>query len=209
MYSCHFVTIGTLYYWPIKARGYGIAAIAKEAGIDIKWEANFDLAALKAAGTLPFGQLPYLEHNGVKIAQSGAIMRYLAKVGNLNGETIEDFALSEMLIEESQDIFAAMAKCMYSPDKVAAFNEFFAAGGGFANHLGHLERMHPGGSPYFKAGEKRLAGGVALAAVLDMAVALQADCLDAFPKMKAFYEAFIARPCFDGIREHGMYLNRA
>lgn len=35
---------------------------------------------MKAEGKLPFGQVPYLEHDGIAIAQSGAIARYIAKM---------------------------------------------------------------------------------------------------------------------------------
>jgi len=51
-----------LYYWGIKARSYPSMAVAKAAGIEIECITNMDLGAMKP--TLPFGQLPYLEHGG-------------------------------------------------------------------------------------------------------------------------------------------------
>ncbi len=45
-------------------------------------------------------QVPYLVHGDTKIAQSGAVLRYLAKLGSLQGDSEADFARSEMLIEE-------------------------------------------------------------------------------------------------------------
>ena len=56
----------------------------------------FDWEALKP--TLPFSQLPFLEHGSVKIAQSNAILRYIAEIANLNGDTPAEYAFSEMLI---------------------------------------------------------------------------------------------------------------
>jgi len=72
----------------------------------------------------------------------------------------------------------------------------------------YLEKMIPDGETYFVA-DKRVTGGYALAAVLDMAVALEPTALDGFPKLKGFYDAMLASSAFDGIRDWGMYFSRA
>jgi len=41
-----------------------------------------------------------------------------------------------------------------------------------------------------------------------MAVTLEPTALDSFPKLQAFYQAMIASPAFDGIRDFGMYFSR-
>jgi glutathione S-transferase len=77
-----------------------------------------NLAELKPS--LPFGQLPYLVDGDVKVAQSLAIVRYLARKGGLQGDDDKGFAFSEMLIQEMEDIFTLMAKANYEKDKVRA-----------------------------------------------------------------------------------------
>lgn len=89
---------------------------------------DFNFPELKP--TLPFGQLPYLEDGDVKIAQSNAILRYVARKAGLNAdENDSNYGLSEMLIEEATDITNLIGKANYAHDKTAAYNELFAAGG--------------------------------------------------------------------------------
>jgi glutathione S-transferase len=67
----------------------------------------------------PFGQLPYLEFGDLRIGQSGAIARFAARQAGLQGDNDADFAVSEQLIEEFQDLFNIVAKAHYDPtDKV-------------------------------------------------------------------------------------------
>lgn len=115
-----------LYYWPIKARNYRIMAVAQAGGVKLRLKSDFDLAELKSE--LPFGQVPYLVDGDIKIAQSNAIFRYIAKKGNMQGDTDKDFAFSEMLTEEATDLFNMLAAANKSADKAAAFDALFAAG---------------------------------------------------------------------------------
>ncbi len=87
---------------------------------------SFDMAELKK--TLPFGQVPYLVDGDVKLAQSNAIVRYLAKKGGIQGNNDKDHALSEMLIEEATDLAGLFAGAMRSPDKAAAYDALFTLG---------------------------------------------------------------------------------
>ena len=96
---------------------------------------------MKETGVLPFGQLPYLVHGNVKIAQSGAIIRYFAKLSNLDGSTMQEFGISDMLIEEYQDIFAALSRCNYNPDKANAYSMALAEGGVINKQFAFLENL--------------------------------------------------------------------
>lgn len=79
--------------------------------------------------TLPFGQVPYLIDGDVKFAQSNAMIRYLARKGGIQGDTDEEFALSEMLIEEARDILSLMERAVGAPTKNAIYDELFAETG--------------------------------------------------------------------------------
>eukprot|EP00349_Pseudokeronopsis_sp_Brazil_P001448 CAMPEP_0202961636 /NCGR_PEP_ID=MMETSP1396-20130829/5711_1 /ASSEMBLY_ACC=CAM_ASM_000872 /TAXON_ID= /ORGANISM="Pseudokeronopsis sp., Strain Brazil" /LENGTH=197 /DNA_ID=CAMNT_0049681617 /DNA_START=93 /DNA_END=686 /DNA_ORIENTATION=- len=195
-----------LYYWPIKARNYATLAVAQAGGLDLEFVTNFDFKTMKP--TLPFGQLPYLEDGDVKIAQSNAILRYVAKKAGLDAsEDPKWFGMSEMLIEEASDMYSLLAKANNSEDKTVAFNELLSADGKMAQHFGYLEQLLPGDQPFFRP-DKRAAGGFAVAAVLDMVVHLEPTLLENFPKLKVFYAAMIGSSAFDGIRDLPMYFRR-
>ena len=153
-----------------------------------------------------FGQLPHLEHGDVSLSQSNAILRYVGKQAGLNGDSDKAYALSEMLIEEAADIFSMFNKGMYSESREKSFDDLFATS--FPKQFGVLEKLIPEGSVYFLPGAKRSTGGYAIAAVLDIAKALQPDCLDAFPKLTAFHAAMVSSSAFDGIRDMPEYFKR-
>lgn len=48
------------------------------------------LAALRASGKLPFDQMPLLELDGLNLSQSSAMIRYLARRGDLYGDDDTD-----------------------------------------------------------------------------------------------------------------------
>ena len=199
-----------IHYWPVKARAHHIKALLQAANMAFEEVNAGDMSHIKAA--LPFGQVPFMEDGDVKIAQSNAIFRYLARKAGLQGDNDAEFALSEMLIEEANDLFSMLAKAQYPADgnKNAAYDALFAAGGPYRTHCAFLEKLLPGGdSPFFKAGEKRLAGGIALAASLDIALTVDASLLDGTPKLKAFYDAMMATPAFgNGLRDTSAYFKR-
>ena len=196
-----------IYYWQIKARSYAAMAIANACGIPLDPITNPDFPELKK--TLPFGQLPFIEHNGIKLAQSGAINRYLGKIGGIShAEDDARFALSEMLIAEAEDIFNLMGKANYASDKAAAYDQLFASDGAMATQLRYLENLIPEGETYFVSGPKRSTGGYCVAAAIDLAVNLEPGVLAPFPKLTKFYNAMMNSAAFAGIKDWPMYLNR-
>eukprot|EP01034_Spumella_vulgaris_P036206 gene36206-44658_t len=132
----------TLYYFPFKGRQYPILVAAQAAGIKIDFRSDFDLAEFKK--TLPFGQIPYLVDGDVKMAQSTAILRYIAKKGGIQGDSDQDYALSEMLIEEVNDIMNIWGKAIRSENKNAEYDTIFSATGDVTKHLTYLENLLPG-----------------------------------------------------------------
>ena len=73
--------------------------------------------------------------------------------------------------------------------------------------LAYLEKLHPGDSPFFNP-VKRVAGGIAVASVLDILVALEPTLLDGYPKMKLFHKAMLESSFFDGIRDLPLFHSR-
>ena len=194
------VTPLKLYYFNIKARNYIAVVLAQAANLPIELIKVDDMSTIK--DKLPFGQLPYLEHGDICIAQSGAIQRYIAKIGHLEGDSIEDFAKSEQLLAQAEDLWVGMAKTNGNND---AMNEYFE--GDWKTQCSYLEKLIPDGEKYFIP-SKRVAGGYAIASMLEIANCLDPSALESFPKLAAFYAEMVTSPAFEGIKDWPMYLNR-
>lgn len=80
----------TLYYFPARGRAEVIRLVLAEAGVEYDEHhvgkgtppsggRPTDLGALKAAGVLPFGAVPFWEEPGLRLAQSAAIANHLAR----------------------------------------------------------------------------------------------------------------------------------
>jgi glutathione S-transferase len=196
----------TLYYWKIKARNYLAVVVAKAGGI--KLEEKFDtdgslLKTMKENGTLPFGQFPYLEDGAVKMGQSLAIANYLAQKGGLLGFGA-DFAKSDMLVQEFEDIYSALIKAQYAGEgKAEAYNKFLSEY--LPKQLGYLEKLLRADGKQFTSGAKFLVGDYAIAVALDLCVGVKADALASSPKLQAFYQAALALPAFDGVKNYDNY----
>lgn len=71
----------------------------------------------KAEVNPPFGQLPILEVDGVRIAQSSAINRLLANKFNLAGKTDIEKAQADMIADCFVDAFKPAVAVFYEPDE--------------------------------------------------------------------------------------------
>jgi glutathione S-transferase len=135
-------------------------------------------------------QLPCLVDGDVSMGQGNAIVHYLCNKFDISqGLTGADLAHSEELIEQAADNHNALSKAFYAADRTAAMDALFGEGGGIPKALaGFEDHMGTANTP----------GDLCYAASLNLMVRLQADCLDAFPKTKAFYDAIQAN---EGVQE--------
>ncbi len=145
-----------------------------------------------------FGQLPHATVDGVEVSQSMAIARVFARKANLQGDSDADFAVSEMLLEEFSDIFNMMSKANYVEPRKEAMDKAFAES--LPAQLAHLAKLL-GDKKTFAS--KLVAGDFAIAVVFEYLLALQGDCLDAYPTLKAFSEHMQALPAFETVRKSG------
>jgi glutathione S-transferase len=102
-------------------KGRGRAEIARlifaAAGVayeDVRIEKD-QWPALKPS--TPFGQLPILEVDGVKLCQSNTIARYLARKYNLAGKTELDQARADMIIDCFEDTAKPMLAFFHESDE--------------------------------------------------------------------------------------------
>jgi len=183
----------TFVYWGVKARLQLSVLICDYAGLPYNWDRNPDWPAFKP--NTVFGQLPYMEEGSMRLCQSMAIARLMSRRAHLQGDSEEDFALSEQLIEEQSDIYAVLLKAQYSPTKQIAFKK--ALEEDIPRHFTCLERLltqSPSNGQFF--GTKLTAGDLAIFSIVNIVLDVDTHALDKFGKLRAFYSKIEAFPQF-------------
>lgn len=177
----------TIVYFGVKARAFLPMLVAEVGGVPYVWKkvAMEDWAPLK--GNTPFGQLPIMEHGDIVIAQSTAIAAYIGRLAGMLGTEDADFAMSQMLVAQYEDMLNAMAKSYYSSNKAADMEEYLSVK--LPADLGKIEKLVSGGFT-----NERTIGELAIFAFLNIIMDLKADVLEAFPAINAFYKHLAAQP---------------
>jgi glutathione S-transferase len=75
-----------------------------------------EFAALRDGGALAFGQLPLLEIDGLRLVQSQAIVRYVARRGGLAGSDDAESATIDMVAEAVRDARSGLTAYPFSID---------------------------------------------------------------------------------------------
>lgn len=75
------------------------------------------LAALRATGKLPFDQIPLLEIDGLCLSQSSALIRYLARRGDLYGDNVSDTLWCDMTAGAAADFAEAAMQAAFTPSQ--------------------------------------------------------------------------------------------
>ena len=173
----------TFIYWKIVARAQRPMLMLRAGSVLYTWDDATANAWPAAKNDQPFGQLPVLLHNGRRIAQSGTITRYCARVAGLWPQTEDGSLRADMLIEHCNDIYTMMAKAKYAGDvglQRKAWEEL--AEKKYPEHVAWLVNML-GTDDYF-GGENADAGDIAVFSVLNMAERAGIKCpLSKFPTL--------------------------
>lgn len=172
-------SVPIVYYFSVKARGLIMQVLSAFTGQKMLY---IEDAKNKSKGV--FGQLPHMVDGDVQISQSNAIARYLAKKWGVDGRDNDaDFAVSEMMVEESVDIFNAVVKAtLRSKDKEADYKVLTSET--LPKHFTNIEKVL-GDGDYF--GSRALLGDLAIFTSLNLILDLDSSLLDNFSKLKAFY----------------------
>jgi len=193
-------SLGELVYFPVYAKGLQLALIAEMTGLE--WtgatstaEGPTSWAAIKATGVAPFGQMPILKTpSGLVVGQSTAIANYMGRVGNLQGASDDDFAMSQMCLAEAEDIYSMLlskelARWKSAEARASKAEEakaMFAEGGSMQTHLANLERLCGRAKGFTTTGQT--AGEIYLYGILhQVALVAGAEILAACPKLNTWY----------------------
>jgi glutathione S-transferase len=128
------MTLPTLTYFSSRGRAELIRLVCAEAGVPYE-ERSLGVyhpvdktpafEALKATGVLPFGAVPLWEEpGGLRLAQSDAIVRHLARTHGLYGRDAREAAHCDMIFAGVDDARTEVRRLITTePEKRAAFRE--------------------------------------------------------------------------------------
>ena len=118
-----------LTYFDLRARGEPCRLLLAYGGIKyederIPWEYPFgpDSTWSKLKPTIPFGQLPILNWDGVEICQSMACARFIAREVGLAGNTSIEQAMVDEIVDVIQDLVNVWIKLYVTQDKAGLKN---------------------------------------------------------------------------------------
>ncbi len=180
----------TLYFLPMRAQAESIRMILHYGEIEFQdviismmdWD-----TVKKTSKIAPFGQLPSLQlPSGEIIAQTGAIVRFAAKLARIYPEDPIAAARADMIYEFAQDLsminpilnFWPIITDEWSKAYTSYFEQLPASLAIVQNLLGH-ETFFGGSTPHH--------GDFEMFHVLDSCVLVNATTLDNFPLLQAFY----------------------
>lgn len=157
----------TLRYFAIHGMAARIRLAALVGGVPLEDHrlSRSDFDELRAAGKLPYGQVPLLEIRSADgavtyLPQSGAILRYVCALGSLHPTDAVKAAVVDAALDAERDCFAGYVAAKYrerfgfdglSPEAVAAVQ---AAQRSVVvpKHLAHLEQQLAGSASGWVAG---------------------------------------------------------
>lgn len=149
------------------------------------------LADLKASGKLPFDQMPLLEIDGRRLSQSSAMIRYLARRGDLYGATAIDAMWCDMVAGVAADFAEVAIQATFKPSADIAVADLETR---FAKFGPRFEaRIEEQGSG-FCAADRMTFADVVLAEALSGYLEWLPDILSETPRVAALYERVTTMP---------------
>ncbi|XP_077861928.1 glutathione S-transferase-like [Saccoglossus kowalevskii] len=153
------------------------------------------MTMLPVANWFPFQRTPILEVDGVTIAHSQAIARFLARRHGLYADDVFDQARIDMITATMQDIYERLSAIWYAKEnkqelKEQYYNEVFPV---FLQGLESVLNENNGGDGYF-VGEKVTLADLSFADISYTMVDWKSDVLKNYPKLNALKNRVESRP---------------
>eukprot|EP01062_Namystynia_karyoxenos_P045632 TRINITY_DN3393_c0_g2_i3.p1 TRINITY_DN3393_c0_g2~~TRINITY_DN3393_c0_g2_i3.p1 ORF type:complete len:249 (+),score=106.01 TRINITY_DN3393_c0_g2_i3:96-749(+) len=198
-----------LTYFPVMAKGLSPALCLEHSGLEWDGEHKKGGEWMAMKPSTPFGQLPVLEVPGYgMLAQSVAIINFVAyRAPALQGAGAEEYATSQMLIHETEDIYGLLAKyqdTVFAKDKCPKEETEKIWAETIPTHLKQLEalmqRLGKDGA-YTSSG--LTCGELHLFSTLHQLKLVKGDCLEATPGVAKFYARVAADPKTKHVLETG------
>ena len=149
------------------------------------------LVALRASDKLPFDQLPLLEIDGLRISQTTALVRYLARRSDLYGDDSLDALWCDMIAGVAADLAEPAILAAFMPSHDSAVKGLRQRVDKFCPRL---ERRLAQNGGAFIAGRRLTFADVVLGEALSAHIELAPDILDGYPLLVALQRALIRTP---------------
>jgi len=130
---------------------------------------------------LPFPNLPYLVDGDVKLTQSNAIMRYIARKNNLLGQTEEEQNRVDLVENQINDFRSNFVGLCYNPNFDELKSSYLE---NLPENLKHFSEYL--GDRKFFAGDNVTFVDFIVYEMLDQNKLLEPTCLDKFPNLQNF-----------------------
>ena len=204
-----------LVYFPVMRKGLGPALCMHLSGLS--WDGPGSMGrnmleewpAVKETGVSPFGQMPLLKtpasDGGFYVSQTTAVANFIAhKVGPSFAGEGKDYAVSQMLIAEGEDLHDMLGKFVPSfkaalgedgkSADIAVYHRYWAEV--LPPHLAKLEALLDDEARFTSgAGSHRwLVGEVQLFAYLHQNALVKPDVLSSTPKLDRWYKDVLEDP---------------
>ncbi len=117
------MTAATLTYFHGRGRAETTRWMLAATDVDftnVAIETPQELTALRATGKLPFDQMPLLEIDGHRLSQSSAMIRYLARRGNLYGNNDTDAMWCDLVAGAAADFAEVALQAAFKPSATVA-----------------------------------------------------------------------------------------
>jgi len=177
-----------LTYFPGRGAAELSRLIFAEKGVEYVDNRVSDHTSLKVS--LPFGQLPLLEVDGLRLAQSLTIARYLARKYDLYGKTLEEGALADMFVDGIADLNAARGSAQTDEAKAKFVSEVLP------KWLGLFEKIIEKNGGDYVVGHTFTYADIQLVNAVDTLGFSYPNFkpIDHYPKIKAIFERVSTRP---------------
>nr|CAB3254089.1 hematopoietic prostaglandin D synthase-like [Phallusia mammillata] len=178
-----------LYYFPLKGRGEVIRLLFHYAGVEFEdIRVSFkDWPSMK--NDMPYKQMPVLEVDGVKLSQSAAIGRYVARELGLMGKTSLEGAKADEIGEAVHDVMMKLPWTETNEEEKKKLMQT-ALNEGIPPMLKLLETRLDG--DYFLS--QASSADIVFAGCADYLQSLKSDILDDTPRLAALKDRIFSNP---------------
>ncbi len=159
--------------------------------------------ALKAEGKLPLGSVPVLDVDGLRVTQTGAMLRYVARLGasDLYPQDLHDALIVDSVVDTFNDTLSnALAPSMFERDMTKKLEMRMAfVQGPMARACSYVEGLTTrSGGPFVLGKTMSIADLVVANQVLSFQSGridgVSHDTLAPYPHLRALTEAYLADP---------------
>lgn len=187
----------TLYYLPLRARMESTRLILAYG--DVTYEYN-EVSFAEWGEAKPkneicnFNQLPSIKtEKGTVISQSGAIVRYAAKLAGVFPADIDECAVADMILELTQEMnLINPIQCYFTIGSEIYKEKYATYFGAFPSQISAAQKIL--GDRKFYGGSVPNFGDFALFHICEATILVAPDSLEPYPVINAWFKSVLALP---------------